>query len=115
MGPDDETIVGYGKLSGIKSQIETYAEESSSSDNKNETQENAVTDENAGTVSGSSIGLKKSAPDAKKSEAEALAAQADEPSAQAENATIEEVNFDKYTGARTYQAYFERRTYEDPF
>lgn len=107
-GPDDETIVGYGKLSGIKSQIETYAEEGSSSDNKNETQENAVTDENAGTVSGSSIGLKKSAPDAKKSEAEALAAQADEPSAQAENATIEEVNFDKYTGARTYQAYFER-------
>lgn len=106
-GPDDETIVGYGKLSGIKSQIETYAEEGSSSDNKNETQENAVTDENAGTVSGSSIGLKKSAPDAKKSEAEALAAQADEPSAQAENATIEEVNFDKYTGARTYQAYLE--------
>lgn len=108
-GPDDETIVGYGKLSGIKSQIETYAEESSSSDNKNETQENAVTDENAGTVSGSSIGLKKSAPDAKKSEAEALAAQADEPSAQAENATIEEVNFDRYTGARTYQAYYERQ------
>ena len=34
-------------------------------------------------------------------------AAADEPSAQAENATIEEVNFDKYTGARTYQAYFE--------
>lgn len=110
---DDETIQGYGKMSGIKSQVETYAEEDSSSDNKSETQENADTDENAGSVSGSDTGLKKSASAVKKAEAVAVqetvpAAAADEPLAQAENATIEKVNFDKYTGARTYQAYFER-------
>ena len=109
---DDETIQGYGKMSGIKSQVETYAEEGGSSDNKSETHENADTDDNAGIVSGSDTGLKKSAPAVKKSEAAAVQenvpeAAADEPSAQAENATIEEVNFDKYTGARTYQAYFE--------
>lgn len=109
---DDETIQGYGKMSGIKSQVETYAEEGGSSDNKSETHENADTDDNAGIVSGSDTGLKKSAPAVKKSEAAAVQenvpeAAADEPSAQAENATIEEVNFDKYTGARTYHAYFE--------
>lgn len=110
---DDETIQGYGKMSGIKSQIDTYAEEGSSSDNKTKTNENEYTDDNAGAVSGSAVELKASARAV--NEIEAADAQEDdsvneanELSAQAENGTIEEVNFDKYTGARTYQAYFER-------
>ncbi|GEM_PF-2515713 len=103
---DDETIAGYGKLSGIKSEIKECADEQSKEEITTDTYESVNTDNEAEPVSRSAMKAQKSA---SSETAEVSDVQADILSAQSEeNTEIEEVSFNANSGSRTYQAHFER-------